>query len=209
MIIKNKNLFKKIFSVFLSLFLFNSFILNDFVYAMSIQLLSVPQNNAILKMELNSSIGYITDYFNSSSNKNTVVFIQDLHTNPSVQKNISTILEQIDKQYGIDYIYMEGLPAGKADTDILASLKKYNISDKLINKNLITGTEYYFLNSNTDAQIYGLENWNKYLSNIKRAAEILQDKEYITQTYDIFKEELYSHISNIKKVEKYIKFNLA
>ncbi len=209
---KNKNLFKKIFSVIISLFLFNSFVLNNLVYAapMQMQPLPVPQNNDALKTPINSSVAYISEYFKSPSDKkSTIFFIQDLHTNPSVQKNISKILEQLDNQYGIDYIYMEGLPAGKANTSVLESLKKYQVSDKLINKNIITGTEYYFLNSDTTAQIYGLEDWNRYLSNIKRAAEIIQDQEYITQTYNDFKKDLYASINNIKKVEKYIHFNLA
>lgn len=207
---KNKSLFKKIISITISLFLFNSIILNDFAYATPpIQMIPVPQSNNMLKTQIDSSVAYITDFFNSSSNKNTIFFIQDLHTNPSVQKNISKILEQLDKQYDIDRIYMEGLPAGKANTSVLKSLKQYNISDTLINKNIITGVEYYFLNNNTEAQIYGLEDWNKYLSNIKRAAQILQDQDYIIQTYNALKNDLYASISNIKKVEKYINFNLA
>jgi len=207
---RNKNLFKKFFSVLLSLFLFNSFVLNNFVYgAIPIQMPPIPQNNAVATTNFEPNVAYISDSFTALQNKKTVFFIQDLHSNPSVQKNISKILKQLDKQYGIDYIYMEGLPAGKADTSKLKALKEYNVSDKLINKNIITGTEYYFLNNETNAQIYGLENWDKYLSNIKRAAQILQDQDYITQTYNAFKENLYSNISNIKKVEKYINFNLT
>lgn len=208
--IKNKNLFKKTFSVLLSLFLFNSFILNDFVYgATPLQIPPLPQSNTVVTTNFEPNIAYISDSFTALSNKGTVFFIQDLHTNPSVQKNISNILKQLDKQYGIDYIYMEGLPEGKADISKLNSLKEYNVSDKLINRNIITGAEYYFLNNNTEAQIYGLENWDKYLSNIKRAAQILQDQNYITQTYSAFKEDLYSNISDIKKVKKHINFNLA
>ncbi|MBR3628389.1 MAG: HD domain-containing protein, partial [Elusimicrobia bacterium] len=208
---KNKILLKKIVSITVSFFLFNSVILNNFAYAIPVQqMMPIAQNNNILKTTIDSSVAYITDSFNSASNKNNLLFfIQDLHTNPSVQKNISKILEQLDKQYGIDRIYMEGLPAGKANTSVLDSLKKYNLSDKLINKNIITGTEYYFLNNTTTAQIYGLEDWNKYLANIKRAAQILQDQDYIIQTYNSFKEDLFANINDIKKVEKYINFNLA
>ena len=210
--IKNKFLLKKLLSVIISLFLFNSFVVNNFAYAAPIQLQSIPihQNNNILKTTINPSVAYVTEQFTSPNDKkSTIFFIQDLHTNPSVQKNISKILEQLDNKYGIDYIYMEGLPAGKANTAMLNSLKEYNVSDKLIDKNIITGTEYYFLNNNTKAQIYGLEDWNKYLSNIKRAAEIIEDQEYITQTYNDFKKDLYANIKDIKKVEKYIHFNLA
>lgn len=207
---KNKNLFKKLLSVIISLFLFNSFVLNNLIYAAPMQMIPVLQNNDVLKTPISSSVAYITENFKSPiDKKSTIFFIQDLHTNPSVQKNISKILEQLDNHYGIDYIYMEGLPSGKANTSMLSSLKEYNVSDKLINKNIITGTEYYFLNNDTKAQIYGLENWDKYLSNIKRAAEIIQDQEYITQTYNDFKKDLYANINNIKKVEKYIHFNLS
>ena len=206
---KNKNLLKQIFSIILSLFLFNSFVLNDFVYG-AIPITPLQQNTQIIKVNLDPNIAYISDSFKSFlSNKNTIFFIQDLHTNPSVQKNISKTLEFLDSNYGIDSIYIEGLPKGQADISLLNSLKKYNISESLIDENIITGAEYYFLNNNTNAKIYGLENWNSYISNIKRAAKILQDKDYIQQYYNELKKDLYNNISNIKKIEQQVTFNLS
>ncbi len=206
---KNTNLLKKIVSVVVSLFLFNSITLNNFAYAAPIQLIPIAQNNNILQTKIDPSIAYVTDSFKSSPDKSTIFFIQDLHTNPSVQKNISKILEQLDKQYGIDRIFLEGLPIGKADMSLLNTLKEYNVSEELLNKNIISGAEYYFFNNNTNAQIYGIEDWEKYFSNIKRAAKIIQDQDYIVQTFNAFKEDLYATISNIKKIEKYINFNLS
>ena len=86
---------KKLLSIVISVFVLNSFVINDYVYAAAqIQpVLPLMQEQKIL----NSDIAMITDYFVSPIIKNDlVVFIQDLHGNTSVQKNISEIIAELD-----------------------------------------------------------------------------------------------------------------
>ncbi|MBQ3942882.1 MAG: hypothetical protein II669_01025, partial [Elusimicrobia bacterium] len=125
---KKRRFIKKLLSIVISVFVLNSFVINDYVYAAAqIQpVLPLMQEQKIL----NSDIAMITDYFVSPIIKNDlVVFIQDLHGNTSVQKNISEIIAELDTKYGIDTILLEGIPEGQADISVLQELKKYNVAD--------------------------------------------------------------------------------
>lgn len=208
----NKKVFlKKFLAVCISLAVFNSFVITDSLYSFT-----QPSTNALIPVNtyqqtfINPINAKITDTFSADSEKSPkIVFIQDLHGNVSVQKNIAEILKTLDKQYGIDTILLEGLPAGKADTTVLNNLKKYEISDVLLKRDILTGPEYYIINNKTNAQIYGLENWKSYIQNIKRAAQIIQDNAYITDTYNDFKNTVYEKIPGSKKLQKYINFDLS
>ncbi len=199
---------KKLLSIVISVFVLNSFVINDYVYAAAqIQpVLPLMQEQKIL----NSDIAMITDYFVSPIIKNDlVVFIQDLHGNPSVQKNISEIIEELDTKYGIDTILLEGIPEGQADISVLQELKKYNVADALLKSNALTGPEYFLIKNNTNAKICGLENWSLYINNIKRNAQILEDNQYITETFVEFENNLFSKIDNIKNLKKIISSDLS
>ena len=132
---KKRRFIKKLLSVIISIFILNSFVMNDVIYAaFQIQPIGIISQPAKI---FNPDVATITDYFISPySDKGLLVFIQDLHTNPTVQKNISKTLELLDKQYGIDRIYLEGLPSGKANIESLMALKEYDIDDDLLNKNM-------------------------------------------------------------------------
>lgn len=210
-IFNKKVFFKKFLSVCISLAVFNSFVMTDFLQAFSHPIPNtVPPVTAYGQNFVNPINAKITDAFTSKNkNASTVVFIQDLHGNASVQKNISEILKSLDENYGIDSILLEGVPAGKADTKILNNLKKYGISEVLLKRDVLTGAEYFVLNNKTNAKIYGLENWKTYIQNIQRAAQIMQDNEYITETYNDFKNAVYDKIPNSKKLQKYVNFDLS
>ncbi|MDD3053961.1 MAG: metallophosphoesterase, partial [Endomicrobiaceae bacterium] len=195
---------KKLLSIVVACFIFYSFIFVDIIHAiMFLQPTTVS---------IQSSVGTISDSFINANDKELVVFIQDLHSNPSVQKNISKIIDTFDKNYGVSKILIEGAPYGKINTKVIDLLREYDIykiSNSLLNKGLFTGTEYYISNDNKDVQVYGLEEWNIYLSNIKRAAEIQQNDEYIQDLYSNLKETILKRIKNSKKLSKYIEFDLT
>ena len=205
---KKRRFIKKLLSIVISVFVLNSFVINDYVYAAAqIQpVLPLMQEQKIL----NSDIAMITDYFVSPIIKNDlVVFIQDLHGNTSVQKNISEIIAELDTKYGIDTILLEGIPEGQADISVLQELKKYNVADALLKSNALTGPEYFLIKNNTNAKICGLENWSLYINNIKRNAQILEDNQYITETFVEFENNLFSKIDNIKSLKKIISSDLS
>ena len=190
---------KKFFSIFLTLcFLY------CFVFIETITAFVLPLN---IK-NFNLTAGKINECFITNSQNPQIVFIQDLHTSSSVQKNISKIIEEVSKQYSVDKVLVEGIPYKKTDTSFLQNLKQFNITDSLIENGLISGVEYYLLNNN-NIEIYGLENWQQYLDNIERAALILHNKNYKTELYKNFKTVLYKKIPYCKTLLKYVNFNLT
>lgn len=98
---------KKILSITVTCFVLYSFMLADTIHAIML-LEPAPQ--------IPASTGTISDSFISGNSNDLVVFIQDLHTNPSVQKNISKIIDVFDKKDGINSILIEGAPYGKINT---------------------------------------------------------------------------------------------
>ncbi|MDD5101450.1 MAG: hypothetical protein PHH62_00500 [Endomicrobiaceae bacterium] len=143
---------KKILSIVVACFIFYSFIFVDIIHAiMFLQPTTVS---------IQSSVGTVSDSFINANDKELVVFIQDLHSNPSVQKNISKIIDTFNKNYGVSKILIEGAPYGKINTKVIDLLREYDIykiSNSLLNKGLFTGTEYYISNDNKDVPVYGLE----------------------------------------------------
>ena len=106
--------------------------------------------------------------------KDIFVLIQDLHSNPEVQANIYKTIDFFDKNYGINKILIEGAPAAKVDTSFIKSLNNYDlkVSDYLLNKGMLTGTEYFLIKNNSDVPVYGLEDWETYINNIRLLANI-------------------------------------
>ena len=190
----------KIFSIFLSLcFLY------CFVFVETITAFTLPLNIETF----NLTAGKINDYFLTESKNPQVIFIQDLHTSSSVQKNISKIIEEISKTYSVDKVLIEGLPYQKTDTSFLQNLKQFNITDNLLESGLLSAIEYYLLTNNKNIEIYGLENWQQYLNNIEKAASILRNKTYKAKLYKNFRTALYKKIPYSKTLLKYVNFNLT
>lgn len=142
--------------------------------------------------------------------KDIVVFIQDMHSNPEVQKSIYKTIDFFDKKYGINKILIEGAPYEKLNTNILTSLKNENnkISEYLLNKGMLTGTEYFLIKSNSDVPIYGLENWETYINNVQLLASINKNfngsNEFFSQFYKTVIEK-----TKTKKLLKYIDFDIT
>ena len=82
------------------------------------------------------SIGRITDALYTGSDE-IVINIQDLHSHAQAQRNISNILEILDKKYGLKNVYVEG-GIGQVDTSWLSSISNQELNGTkyrhLINK---------------------------------------------------------------------------
>lgn len=107
-----------------------------------------------------------------------VVYIQDLHCNPEVQRNIASLVRSLDQRYGVGRVYVEGAPRGPVDLRLLSSIPdaalKSKTLDILLNAGLLSGAEYFGLTSGTDI-LYGLEEWKTYTENLERYRTILGD----------------------------------
>lgn len=144
-----------------------------------------------------------------NNNKNLIVFIQDMHSNPEVQKNIYETIAFFDKQYGVNKILIEGAPNSKIDTSFITSLKNYNkkLSDYMLNKGMLTGTEYFLINQNSSVPVYGLENWEIYLNNIKLLANINFNFKGANKTFSEFYKRIIKRTKS-KNLLKYIDFDI-
>ncbi|MGA2090301.1 MAG: hypothetical protein ABSH12_02435 [Endomicrobiales bacterium] len=126
-----------------------------------------------------SNCGAITEekYFGS---KQVVINIQDLHCHTEVQMNISKIIENLDKKYHLDNIFVEG-GYGTVDTSPLCKIddKKMQrtIVQGLMEQGKLTGTEYYSVTANRPYFLKGIEDPELHKSNIVRLGQIIDRKE--------------------------------
>ncbi|MDR1194954.1 MAG: hypothetical protein LBL00_00580, partial [Endomicrobium sp.] len=138
------------------------------------------------------SYGKITSS-NFAGSDTVVINIQDLHSHPGVQKNISKIIDTFDKKYGIKNIYLEG-SYGQLDTSWMSSFADNDFReqalDAMINSGRLTGAEYYSAVSGRTKVIKGLENEKEYLENLQRFGKILESQDEISVILDSIFEDI-------------------
>ena len=120
--------------------------------------------------------------FNNYSSDTVLINIQDLHCDYFVQKNISSLIEEISKKYKIDNVYVEG-GIGKIDTSFLSNINpeyKQNLLDNLLKEGKLTGTEYYSATNDKTNLLKGVEDKDVYLKNIIRLDDIINSKKEIS-----------------------------
>ena len=141
--------------------------------------------------------------------KDIFVLIQDLHSNPEVQSNIYKTIDFLDKEYGINKILIEGAPNTKIDTSFIKSLNNYDskVSDYLLNKGMLTGTEYFLIKNNSDVPVYGLEDWETYINNIRLLANINNNLKGSQKVFNDFYNTVIER-TNSKKLMKYVDFDI-
>lgn len=109
-----------------------------------------------------------------------VLYIQDLHCNPEVQRNIASILKYLDDKVRIGTIFLEGAPAGKINTALYSTISNKAVRDGaiewLMDKGLLTGGEYYALTRGQD-KLRGIEQWGAYVGNLERYRSLSADKD--------------------------------
>ena len=96
-------------------------------------------DSATLDTLLSSKYGRVVS-FNNNLSDTVLINIQDLHCDYFVQKNISSLIEEISK---IDNVYVEG-GIGDINTSFLANINseyKQNILDNLLKEGKLTGTK--------------------------------------------------------------------
>ncbi|MFA7074607.1 MAG: hypothetical protein WC234_05425, partial [Endomicrobiaceae bacterium] len=141
--------------------------------------------------------GKITDSYNGNDNS-LVIWIQDLHNDPAVQKNIYGILDTLSKKSNPE-IYIEGAGRGKFDASVFKLINGKNIRNstakKLLNEGVLSGSEYYAVINDDNNKIYGIENEDIYIQNLKKLEIINSRKQF--NNYIISKTA--ECVNNIKK----------
>ncbi|MCL1973084.1 MAG: hypothetical protein FWG57_08915 [Endomicrobia bacterium] len=112
--------------------------------------------------------------------KSIVVNIQDLHCHPEAQRNISRIIEILDKNYKVRSVHVEGA-YGKISTEWLSGIQDKQLRDSLVEQMLNDGrlnaAEYYAVKNDKKDFLFGIENKQIHEDNIKRLAYILDKQE--------------------------------
>ncbi|MDR1926208.1 MAG: hypothetical protein LBQ13_00765, partial [Endomicrobium sp.] len=164
----------------LALFVINCILLS-FVYGQAVAIVaenvrSTEQFKQIFEdFTLPYSYGKIVDA-NYAGSDTVIINIQDLHLHPQAQKNEANIISVFDKAYGVKDIYLEGV-YGQLDTSWLANINNSDSKEKTVDSifetGILTGAEYYSIQSNRTKLIKGLETKDPYLQNLKRFGDIL------------------------------------
>ena len=125
------------------------------------------------------NLGKITNSADFSTSK-VIVQIQDLHGDYQTQKNISSILSYLDKNYTISNIYVEGAPQGKLSTKWLADISdnstKKAFIEAMMSGGELSGAEYFSVMEGKTDILKGAENFNAYSANLVRLAEMKRNQ---------------------------------
>ena len=199
---------KKVVSLTLSVvFLFFSVYIPDTAYAQagSNTPLGLPHAPVyhIDNITIPKESGNIRESHQGTNGK-FIVNIQDAHVNYEGQKNLSAILKELIRDYGISLVLVEG---GTGDVGLSflrhfsTKKRREKIADKYLKKGKIAGEEYLDIVSDPDLkfQIYGIEDKYLYKTNLKQFLRVDKFREKaarftdsINNALEILKDNLYS-----------------
>lgn len=204
---------KKVTAIFTSICFIFSIISAQSVYAaMPISNVSVPTNlptNTLIPFNL----GRITDAYYSNSSGDIIINIQDLHSHEQTQRNISSILSILDKNFDLKDIYVEGASKTlntKWLSDIQDAKTKQKVLDNLLMNGRLSGGELFAVQSKKDTILKGLEDKSLYTENFKKLNDIYNKgneiRQYLSILNNLFdkKAEQYYSKEN-KKINKVVK----
>jgi len=127
-----------------------------------------------------------------------VVHIQDAHSNPFAQHKISDIINYLTEEYGIEMVNLEG-GAGDYDLSVFTSISgdeiRREVAGYFVEKGEISGAEYYAINNPDKLTLWGIENKDLYLANLKVYRDSLAYKEEV----DKYLKELTHILNNTKR----------
>jgi len=142
----------------------------------SIQLgAAIKQASSINEITIPETIGNVKEVFTASSNINNsdrplVVHIQDAHANYAAQQSIYQIISYLNKNHGIKSIAVEGADS-KIDPSQIQFFEdnKLNLiaADYLMQQGQLSASEYFAVEKGTDVSVFGVENRNAYIDNIR------------------------------------------
>lgn len=108
-----------------------------------------------------------------------VIYVQDVHCNGGVQRNINRIIQSFDRACAVNKVFVEGAPRGKVDLSLLARYpdspaKRYALA-RMMDKGLLSGAEYYALAGGAD-KLFGIEDAELYAGNLRRLRTLIKNQ---------------------------------
>ena len=192
--IKIKEKMKKLVALFTCIFFLFTTLFSNISYA------NIKTDNMLEFTEkeefLSPVLGKITSskYYDSDE---IVINIQDLHCHAQTQRQISSIIELLERKYQIKGVYLEGTYKD-VNTSWLSGFNDGKngsaIIEKMVDEGRLSGTEYYSLMNNKKDFIKPIEDEQLYKENIKLLNEIIVNN----QEVEIICNELEEQIKKIK-----------
>ncbi|MGB2601846.1 MAG: metallophosphoesterase [Candidatus Omnitrophota bacterium] len=120
-------------------------------------------------LTLPENLGKI-DYRHIGSSAKTVIHIQDAHCNYNVQKVIGELLDHLNTSYGIRAVNLEG-GVGAYDltpfTEIEGEDIRVQVTEYFLKSGVLNGAEFYAINNENKIDLWGVEDKELYLGNLK------------------------------------------
>jgi 3-phosphoglycerate kinase/fructose-1,6-bisphosphatase/phosphohistidine swiveling domain-containing protein len=163
----------------LSLTLAAAFFAQDLSWAGPVSLPSASLSRHPELLRITPASGRVHEVHRGSKPK-LILHIQDAHANPSAQKNIASILEELVTRYGLKTVFVEGGTRNNS----LAYLRplapralRERVAKKYLNRGELNGDEYLTLVSDHALDLWGVEETALYQKGLKRYAEIVARRE--------------------------------
>ncbi len=148
------------------------------------------ESNGAAHSVVPDSFGQVTAKTNFDSPV-VVVNIQDLHSHPQAQKNITGILAALSKQYNVKKVFIEGA-SGNVEVSWIKNISdekfRERLSVQMLNSGVLTAGENFALNNNVE--LFGLEDKEVHEQNIKRLSRIYENEEKYASIAKSIKDEI-------------------
>ena len=157
----------------ISIFLILSFVSSNIVFAapseapskvQAQQIITTDPNNIVIPREF----GLVKTKFTGKEPK-LIIHIQDAHCNYEAQSNIVKILENLNKNYSVSLISVEGAD-GVIDTSWFKAFPddevRKEVADYFMKKGEITGPEFLSITSDYNIKLFGAETRSFYIDNL-------------------------------------------
>ncbi len=167
----------------------------DFAWAVKTEVLpaAASRPSPIENFTLPAYLGYVRDSYKSENRdqrtenreKTVVIHIQDAHCNYNAQKTVYSIIDYLNRTYGVNTINLEG---GEGDYNFSpfykiedASLRE-KTADYFLREGEINGAESFAINNPGKVALWGVEDTDLYLDNLNVYRSSLKDKDDIDNT---------------------------
>jgi hypothetical protein len=131
---------------------------------------------------LPQELGYIKESAEAPNSGRTVIHIQDAHCNYAAQKSIAEILNYLTTEYGIRAVNCEGAAESydlSPFTDIPEKAIREKTADFFVKEGVVSAAEYYAVNNPEKVDLWGVEDPDLYLKNLKVYRDSLSYKDEV------------------------------
>ena len=203
------SLLKKAITLLTLIAFIGTTVLSDLALARSDQLGMVENSSKMTRSGLNidrlfvpKGLGSIKERHDAGS-KRVVIHIQDAHCNYNAQRSIIGLIDYFNEKYGIENIGLEG-GIGEYDLSTFTCVEDKDTRERVagyfLKEGRLNAAEYFAVNNPEKVKLFGIEDKDLYINNLKAYRETLKFKnnidkivDAISQYLDITKNTIYSN----------------